>query len=63
MNTKIQIVVRMERSDLTDFDRIVKKSGLSREEFIRTLCGIVTKLDCKPSETEKLCRAYRGDLY
>lgn len=63
MENKIQVVVRMKRDDLNDFDRVVKKSGISREEFIRTLCGIVTKLDCKPSETEKLGRAYRGDLY
>lgn len=53
-----QIIVRMDKEDLCVFDDYVKASGLSREEFIRTLCTLVTRLDCKPSEVEKLKTAY-----
>lgn len=59
MSDKVQIIVRMDRVDLNILDLYVKHSGLSREEYIRTLCSIVTRLDCKPSEVEKLKRAYR----
>lgn len=61
MPKKIQIAVRFEPEELKQFDSYVRKSGLSREEYIRTLCGIVTVLDVKPSETEKLKYAYLRD--
>lgn len=62
MSNKAQIIIRMDRDDLNILDCYVKHSGLSREEYIRTLCSIVTRLDCRPSEVEKLKRAYwRGE--
>lgn len=59
MFDKVQVTVRFEKDDLERFNAFVKASGLSREEFIRTLCGIVTNLDVKPSEVAKLQKAYR----
>lgn len=58
MAKKIQIVVRFEPYELKCFDNYVKRSGLSREEYIRTLCGLVTKLNVRPGDTEKLKNAY-----
>lgn len=62
MYDKVQIIVRFERDDLNILDSFVSKSGLSREEFIRTLCSLVIRLDCKPSEVDVLKKAYiRGN--
>ena len=58
MANKIQIVVRFDPYELRNFDNYVKRSGLSREEYIRTLCGIVTKLNVRPGDTEKLKNVY-----
>ncbi|MBQ9227610.1 MAG: hypothetical protein IJ168_02160 [Eubacterium sp.] len=62
MYEKVPIIVRFERDDLRILDSYVAKAGLSREEYIRQLCGIVTRLDCKPSDVEKLKRAYEGTI-
>ncbi len=60
MYEKVSVIVRFDKDDLDVFDTYVANSGLSREEFIRQLCSLVTRLDCKPSEVEKLKKAYRG---
>ena len=62
MYEKAQVIVRFEKDDLRILDSYVQKTGLSREEYIRQLCGIVTRLDCKPSEVEKLKKAYEGAI-
>ena len=61
MPEKTAVIVRFDTEDLEIFDSYVARSGLSREEYIRQLCSLVTRLDCKPSEVEKLKKAYRGE--
>lgn len=59
MFDKVQITVRFERTDLDYLNAFAKAAGISREEFIRQLCTLVTRLDVKPSEVAKLQKAYR----
>lgn len=58
MNNKVQVTFRTERTKLNKFDEFVKRSGLSREECLRTLIDVVVVCDVKPSDT-CLYKAYR----
>lgn len=60
LSKKSYVGARMDPADVEVFEQYVKKSGLSREKYIRTLCSIVTVCDCKPSET-CLYKAYREE--
>lgn len=57
-NDTVQVVVRMSKHDLDVLNAYVSRSGLSRSEYIRTLCGLVTVLDVNPSSVAKLKAAY-----
>lgn len=59
MKEKVTVTIRFPKDTLRTFDSYVKKAGISREEFIRVLCSIVTTCDVKPSDCTKLAPAYR----
>lgn len=60
-NDLIPVTIRFQRNALNTFDEYVSKAGISREEFIRILCSIVTTCDIKPSEAGKIYKAYRKE--
>lgn len=55
---KVQVSFRMSKYDFDIFNTYVQRCGISREEYLRTLCGLVTVLDVNPSAVAKLKPAY-----
>ncbi|MGL4668668.1 MAG: plasmid mobilization protein [Saezia sp.] len=48
MHRKQSFIVRMTKEELASLDKKVKKTGMSREGYIRTLCNNKTPVEIPP---------------
>ena len=56
----IEIKVRFTRNELSALDKKVKKTGMSREGYVRTLCTGKTPVEIPPADYYTLLREVRA---
>jgi len=59
-NRNLEIKVRFNRDELQTLDKKVKKTGMSREGYIRTLCNNKTPVEIPPANYYALIREVRA---
>jgi hypothetical protein len=59
-NRTLEIKVRFIRDELQSLDKKVKKTGLSREGYVRTLCNNKTPVELPPADYFALIREVRA---
>ncbi len=57
---KLEIKVRFTRDELSSLDKKVKKTGMSREGYVRTLCNNKTPVEIPPADYYTLLREVRA---
>lgn len=60
MNRKQSFIVRMTKEELASLDKKVKKTGMSREGYVRTLCNNKTPVEIPPADYYALVREVRA---
>lgn len=60
MNRKQSFIVRMTKDELHALDKKVKKTGMSREGYVRTLCTGKTPVEIPPADYYTLLREVRA---
>jgi len=58
-NRTLEIKVRFTRDELQTLDKKVKKTGLSREGYVRNLCNNKTPVELPPADYHALVREVR----
>jgi hypothetical protein len=59
MNRNLEIKVRFTRDELTALDKRVRKTGMSREGYVRTLCKNKLPVEVPPADYFSLVREVR----
>ena len=60
MNRKQAFIVRMTKEELASLDKKVKKTGMSREGYVRTLCNNKSPVEIPPADYYALVREVRA---
>ena len=60
MNRNQSFIVRMTKDELQTLDKKVKKTGLSRESYVRTLCKEKTPVEIPSADYYALIREVRA---
>ena len=60
MNRNLEIKVRFTRDELQTLDKKVKKTGMSREGYVRTLCKGKTPVELPTADYHALIREVRA---
>ncbi len=60
MHRKQSFIVRMTKDELAALDKKVKKTGMSREGYVRTLCTGKTLVEIPPADYYALVREVRA---
>jgi hypothetical protein len=56
----LEIKVRFTRDELSTLDKKVKKTGMSREGYVRTICNNKTPVEIPPADYYTLLREVRA---
>ncbi len=59
MHRNQAFIIRMTKDELQTLDKKVKKTGLSREGYVRTLCNNKTPVELPPADYHALIREVR----
>lgn len=59
-NRTLEIKVRFSRDELQTLDKKVKRTGMSREHYVRTLCNDRTPVELPPADYYALVREVRA---
>ena len=59
-NRNLEIKVRFNRDELQTLDKKVKRTGMSREGYVRTLCNGKTPVELPPADYYALIREVRA---
>ncbi|OGO91737.1 MAG: hypothetical protein A2Y17_13325 [Clostridiales bacterium GWF2_38_85] len=60
MNRTQSFIVRMTKDELQTLDKKVKRTGMSREHYVRTLCNNKTPVELPPADYYALVREVRA---
>ena len=60
MHRRFEIKVRFTRDEIQTLDKKVKRTGMSREGYVRTLCNNKTPVELPPADYHALIREVRA---
>ncbi|MDD4474266.1 MAG: plasmid mobilization relaxosome protein MobC [Eubacteriales bacterium] len=60
MNRTQAFIVRMNKAEMQALDKKVKRTGMSREGYVRTLCNNKTPVELPPADYYALIREVRA---